>query len=86
MQKTRNHESYYNGMPTKSRTHNLEPHEKWMETNLPKDSMAITDNRTNKRTRINKTKKKPKIDKWNIHRKDNRNHMANMDNKKQPNI
>jgi len=32
-----------------------------METDFLKDTMAITDNKANKRTRINTTKKKPKV-------------------------
>jgi len=57
-----------------------------METDLSKDPIATTDNRANKRTRINTTKRKTKMNKQSIHRENNRSNMANMDNKKQPNI
>jgi len=59
---------------------------KWIETDLPKDTMASTKNKANKRTRINTTKRKPKMDKWGIYRENNRSYIANIVNKKQPNI
>jgi len=57
-----------------------------MEMDFPKDPVAATDNRTNKRTRIHTTKRKTKMDEQSICRENNRSHMANMDNKEQPNI
>lgn len=42
-------------MPTKPRMSNMELYERGMGAELPKDPMAPTDNRINKRTWINTT-------------------------------
>lgn len=86
MQPTRHYRSYSVGVPTKPGTSDMELCEKWMETKLSKDPMTSIYNKVNKRIRINTSKRQTKMDEWSIYRKNSKSYMANMDNKKQPNI